>query len=114
MQVFDRNIGVLICGELYNRDLTESLRGKEPGLVVNLAHLSMTRFTKSLRRVAKEAKCPVLHVQHVAWSAYRVSKWKATPRSVRRELKPDWASYEEEGWDPGARALWAEVKIWEI
>lgn len=114
VQVCDMKIGVLICGELYNRDLAESLRGEKAGLVVDLAHLSMTRFTKSLRRVAKTAKCPVLHVQHVAWGAYRVSKWKATPWSVRREIKPDWASYEEEGWDPSERALWAEVKIWEI
>jgi predicted amidohydrolase len=106
-------LGVLICGELFNRELADSLAAEQPDLVVDLGHLSMTRFTKSLTRVATTIGCPVVHTQHVSLNASNVSKWQATPRwPAWRENDFAWASYNEPSWRPNA--LWAEVKIWQI
>lgn len=109
----DVSIGVLTCGELYNSALADSLVDAKPDLVVDLAHLSMKRFTKSLDRVAKTVKRPIYHVQHVSLNAAYVSKWRATPRGgASGDTELDWASYKDSAWTSGA--LWAEVKIWEI
>ncbi len=103
-------IGVLICGELYNPMLASSLADAEPDIVVDLAHRSMTRFTKSLHRVAETTRCPVFQVQHVALNSSSAPKWNATPKRVKSDRSSNWASYDTLEWKPGA--LWAEVKIW--
>jgi predicted amidohydrolase len=105
------SIGLLICGEVYNPALANTLAQVQPDFIVDLAHISMKRFTKSLHRVAKTSRRSVFHVQHVALSGWAASKWMATSRGARRDRAVDWASYDKPGWTNGA--LWAEVKIWE-
>ncbi|MEO7734025.1 MAG: hypothetical protein ABIY55_23885, partial [Kofleriaceae bacterium] len=107
----EHEIGVLICGELYNRMLASSLAHAEPDIVVDLGHRSMTRFTKSLRRVAETTGCPVFHVQHVALNSSSASKWRATSKGAEANSDVDWASYDNREWKPDA--LWAEVAIWD-
>lgn len=102
--------GVLICGELYNRQLASSLALARPDVVVDLAHRSMTRFTRSLDRLAQTAGCPVFHVQHVAKNS-NGWKWRAKPGGgVGRSHSVDWASYDESNWN--LNWLWADAKIW--
>jgi predicted amidohydrolase len=103
-------IGILICGELYNHALADRLAAAKPDLVANLCHRSMTRFTKSLHRVAETVDCRVLHVQHVALHAATVSKWEATSRGASADSTADWVSYTS-GWKG---EIWAEVKVWKL
>lgn len=105
-------IGVLICGELYNRAIADRLADAKPDLVVDLAHLSMRRFTKSLHRVAATAECPVFHVQHVALRIRTAAKWTASDKEARGDRAVDWASYNEHA--SASDGLWAEVKLWKL
>jgi hypothetical protein len=82
----------------------------EPDLVVDLAHLSMKRFTKSLHRVAKTTGRPVFHAQHVALNSRGAAKWMAKPRGSRCDRGVNWASYEKSSTPD---SLWAEVKLWD-
>jgi hypothetical protein len=109
----DLNIGLLICGELYNPALAESLAQAKPDLVVDLAHLSMKRFTKSLARVATTVGRNIYHVQHVTLTAAHPSKWRATRKGgAQSDTRSDWESYNQPDWKSGD--LWAEVKIWKL
>lgn len=111
VELAGKRIGLLICGELYNHSLADSLRQAKPNLVANLCHVSMKRFTKSLYRVADTVGKPVLHVQHVSLSSWPVSKWQATRNDgAYRERDAQWVSYDA-SWN---RELWAEVKIWRL
>ncbi|HEX8109334.1 MAG TPA: hypothetical protein VF516_16490 [Kofleriaceae bacterium] len=112
VSVGESTIGVLICGELYNRAIADSLAEAKPDLVVDLAHLSMKRFTRSLHRVAEAAECPVLHVQHVALGSRTAAKWTAGTQEARGDRAVDWASYNEP--DLASDGLWAEVKLWKV
>jgi predicted amidohydrolase len=103
-------IGLLICGELYNPALADSLADAGPDLVVDLAHISMKRFTKSLHRVAKTTGRPVFHAQHVAINSRGAAKWMAKSRGPRCDRGVNWASYEKSS---RLADLWAEVKVWE-
>lgn len=105
-------IGVMLCGEIYNHAITEGLAEAKPDLVVDLAHISMKRFTKSLHRVSETVGCPVLHVQHVALGSWNANKWMASPSEVYGDPGVDWASYNEP--DPASDKLWAEVKLWNV
>jgi len=111
VSVQDTKIGILICGELYNRALADSLAEACPDLVVDLAHISMKRFTKSLHRVAETTGRPVFHTQHVALNSRGAAKWMATSREATSDHGVDWASHETP-WTPVE--LWAEVKIWNV
>jgi hypothetical protein len=102
--------GLLICGEVYNPALAESLKHERPDLVVDIGHKSMGRhFTATLHNVAKTVRCRVFHAQHVALRSRGASKWTATTRRAWAEVDADWASYTT---DDRRNALWAEVKLW--
>jgi hypothetical protein len=105
-------IGVLICGELYNRAIADRLAEARPDLVVDLAHLSMKRFTRSLHRVAEAAACPMFHVQHVALRSRTAAKWTASAHEAHGDRGVDWASYSDT--NSASDGLWAEVKLWKI
>jgi hypothetical protein len=112
VQVGKATIGVMICGELYNRAIADHLAEAKPDLVVDLAHLSMKRFTKSLHRVAEVVECPVFHVQHVALGSRTATKWTASAQEARGDRAVDWASYREPA--SASDGLWAEVKLWKM
>jgi hypothetical protein len=112
VSVGEATIGVLICGELYNRAIADRLAEAKPDLVVDLAHLSMKRFTRSLHRVAETAECPVFHVQHVALGSRTAAKWTASAQEARGDRAVDWASYNEPAL--ASDGLWAEVKLWKV
>ena len=57
-------IGVLICGELFNQDVRGNVSHGRPNLVVHIGHLSMRRFTQSMKVVTIEGNCPVCHSVH--------------------------------------------------
>ena len=105
-------VGVLLCGEVYNPALAQSLAAARVDLVVDLGHRSMTRVTRSLERIARTTEATVLHVQHVAPGSYGAAKWRATPSEIAPAHDHAWASYDREGWKPGS--MWAEVKIWTV
>lgn len=105
-------IGVMLCGEIYNHAITECLAEAKPDLVVDLAHLSMKRFTKSLHRVSETVGCPVVHVQHVAHGSWNANKWMASPSEAYGDRAVDWASYNEP--ERASDKLWAEVKLWTL
>jgi hypothetical protein len=64
------------------------------------------------REVAAHTREKVDIVVHVANGSHGASKWRATPRTLRRDRDADWASYETPGWSAGS--LWAEVTIWSL
>jgi hypothetical protein len=105
-------VGILLCGEVYNPALAQSLAAARVDLVVDLGHRSMTRVTRSLERIARTTEGTVLHVQHVAPGSYGAAKWRATPTEIAPAHDHTWASYDTEGWKPGS--MWAEVKVWTV
>jgi predicted amidohydrolase len=105
-------VGILLCGELYNPALAQSLAAAQVHVVVDLGHRSMTRITRSLERIARTTESTVLHVQHVAVGSYGAAKWRATPAELAPAHDHAWASYDSAGWKPGS--MWAEVKVWTL
>jgi hypothetical protein len=73
-------VGVLICGEMFNPALTPKLREAEPDLVVDIGHLSMTRFGKSLSRVARDIGAETFFCQHVSTVSQNPKSWRVTSR----------------------------------
>jgi hypothetical protein len=112
LKVAGTRIGLLICGEVYNSALAESLGQVSPNLVVDIGHESMGRhFTATLRNTAMAVGCRVFHAQHVALRSRGASKWTATAQEAWPETNADWASYAV---DDRRDALWAEVKLWRV
>lgn len=107
-----KKVGVLACGELFNPAIAVGLAHAAPDAVVDVAHLSMTRFTKSLQRVADACACPSYLVQHVSLRSCP-RKWRSVPNGMASAvLTYDWASYDAPGWTYGP--LWAEARIWNV
>lgn len=105
-------VGLLLCGEVYNAALAESLGHARPDFAVDIGHRSMGRgFTWTLRNAAAAVGCRVFHAQHVVLSSRCASKWTGTSRRAWMETDSDWASYAA---GDDRKALWAEVKLWEL
>ena len=112
VKVTSARVGLLICGEVYDPALAESLGHEHPDLVVDVGHRSMGRgFTSTLHNAAAAAGCCVLHAQHVVLRSHGASKWTATTRRAWAETDADCTLYAV---DDVRNALWAEVKFWEV
>jgi hypothetical protein len=112
LKVGGARVGLLICGEVYNPALAESLGHESLDLVVDIGHKSMGRhFTATLRNAAEAVSCRVFHAQHVVLRSRGASKWTATPQKAWAETDADWTSYAD---DDRRSALWAEVKLWTV
>jgi hypothetical protein len=111
VNVGGKDVGVLLCGEIYNNDLRPALHTLKPYVVVDLGHKSMgRRFTYTLLNVADAVGCNVYHTQHVALGSREASQWTSTPNQASWKNDYNWASYFDEDRNG---ALWAEVKIWD-
>jgi hypothetical protein len=111
VKIGGKDVGVLLCGEVYNKDLRPALHELKPNVVVDLGHISMGRkFTCTLVNVANAVGCNVYHTQHVALGSREASKWMSTPKRASWKTDYDWASYVD---DDRNDALWAEVKRWD-
>ena len=107
----DTDVGVLLCGEVYNQDLRPALHELKTKFVVDLGHISMGRkFTYTLFNVASAIGCNVYHTQHVAWGSRAASKWMSTLKQASFKSDYDWASYTDTDRND---ELWAEVKMWD-
>lgn len=106
-----KQVGVLLCGEIYNKNLRPALHDLKPNVVVDLGHMSMGRkFTYTLVNVANAVGCNVYHTQHVVLGSRGASKWMSTRKQASWKTDYDWASYIDNDQNG---ALWAEVKMWD-
>ncbi len=99
----DVTVGVLICGELFNKRARTVVGQLRPDLVVDIGHCSMGQgLIPAMKSAAGSSGCPVAHSQHLA--GYRTQQIhmvnaQGQSESVRADTNPlEWSGSTWAAW----------------
>jgi hypothetical protein len=66
IDIAGNSVATLICGELFNERVRESISRRQPDMVIDLGHSGMGQgLIPAMSSVARSSRCPVIHSQHL-------------------------------------------------
>ena len=89
VRVAGRQVGVLICGELFNGRARRQMAQLRADLVVDLGHQGMSQgLIPAMRNLATEGECSVAHSQHLTWGKIHLVDARGRQASQAADANP--------------------------